>query len=61
MNVSLAVTAALYGATVVNHLEVTGLEKDVSGKLCGARAKDLVMEKNGGKAREFKIKAKAWL
>ncbi|KAI9773795.1 MAG: mitochondrial glycerol-3-phosphate dehydrogenase [Geoglossum simile] len=59
MNVSLAVTAALYGATVVNHLEVTGLEKDASGKLCGACVKDLVLERNWGEAREFKIKAKA--
>lgn len=61
MNVSLAITAALYGATVVNHLEVTGLERDASGKLCGARVKDLVVEMNGGKAREFEIRAKAWL
>jgi glycerol-3-phosphate dehydrogenase len=59
MNVSLAMTAALYGATVVNHLEVTGLEKDDLGKLCGARVKDLVAEKNGKMSQEFKIKAKA--
>ncbi|KAH0534068.1 hypothetical protein FGG08_007334 [Glutinoglossum americanum] len=58
MNVSLAMTAALYGATVVNHLEVTGLEKDGSGKLCGAIVKDLVAEKNGKGPQEFKIKAK---
>ncbi|SLM40386.1 glycerol-3-phosphate dehydrogenase [Lasallia pustulata] len=58
MNVSLALTAALYGATVVNHLEVTGLEKDASGKLNGARVKDLVQEKNGKKAEEFTIRAK---
>lgn len=58
MNVSLAMTAALYGATVVNHLEVTGLEKDASGKLNGARVKDLVQEKNGKKAEEFTIRAK---
>jgi hypothetical protein len=32
-------TAALYGTTVVNHLEVTGLNKDASGKLCGKLAK----------------------
>ena len=31
MNISLAMTGALYGATMVNHLEVTGLEKDASG------------------------------
>ncbi|KAH0559151.1 hypothetical protein GP486_004312 [Trichoglossum hirsutum] len=59
MNVSLAMTAALYGATVVNHLEVTSLERDVSGKLCGATVKDLVAEKNGRRPQEFKIKAKA--
>jgi glycerol-3-phosphate dehydrogenase len=58
MNVSLAMTAALYGATVVNHIEVTGLEKDANGKLCGARVKDLVQEKNGKKPEEFSIKAK---
>ncbi|CAI7598686.1 unnamed protein product [Penicillium bialowiezense] len=58
MNVSLAMTAALYGTTVVNHLEVTGLDKDANGKLCGARAKDVVTELNGGKSQEFKIRAK---
>ena len=58
MNISLAMTAALYGATMVNHMEVTGLEKDTSGKLCGARVKDIVDEKNGKKPEEFTIKAK---
>ncbi|KAH8753201.1 FAD dependent oxidoreductase-domain-containing protein [Hyaloscypha sp. PMI_1271] len=58
MNVSLAMTAALYGATVVNHIEVTGLEKGSNGQLCGARVKDLVQEKNGKKADEFVIRAK---
>lgn len=58
MNVSLAMTAALYGSTVVNHLEITGLEKDANGKLIGARAKDLVQEKNGKNAKEFSIKAR---
>ena len=58
MNVSLAMTAALYGSTVVNHLEVTGLEKDSSGKLNGARVKNLVQEKNGQKPEEFTIRAK---
>lgn len=58
MNVSLAMTAALYGSTVVNHLEVTGLEKDANGKLCGARVKDLVQDKNGKKPDEFIIRAK---
>lgn len=58
MNASLAMTAALYGATLVNHMEVTGLEKDENGRLCGAKVKDLVAEKNGSKAEEFSIKAK---
>ncbi|KAL8811519.1 MAG: hypothetical protein Q9223_004080 [Gallowayella weberi] len=58
MNVSIAMTAALYGATVVNHIEVTSLEKDANGKLIGARVKDRVQEKNGEKAQEFSVKAK---
>ena len=58
MNVSLAMTAALYGATLVNHMEVTGLEKDANGKLCGAKVKDLILEKDGKSSAEFTIKAK---
>jgi glycerol-3-phosphate dehydrogenase len=58
MNVSLAMTAALYGATVVNHMEVTGLTKDASGKLNGAKVKDLVRTKNGQPSEEFTIRAK---
>ncbi|KAF2100678.1 glycerol-3-phosphate dehydrogenase mitochondrial precursor [Rhizodiscina lignyota] len=58
MNVSLAVTAALYGATVANHVEVTALEKDASGKIIGARAKDVIAEKNGKNVGEFTIRAK---
>lgn len=51
-------TAALYGSTVVNHIEVTGLEKDASGRLNGARVRDLVQEKNGKRGQEFTIRAK---
>jgi glycerol-3-phosphate dehydrogenase len=58
MNVSLAMTAALYGATVVSHLEVTSLEKDANGRLCGAKAKDVIAELDGKKPEEFTIKAK---
>ena len=58
MNVSLAMTAAIYGANVVNHVEVVGLEKDESGKLCAAIAKDLVEERNSGKSQHFRIRAK---
>lgn len=58
MNVSLAMTAALHGATVINHVEVTALEKDASGKLNGARVKDLVPEKDGQPSEETSVKAK---
>lgn len=51
-------TAALYGSTVVNHMEVTGLTKDASGKLDGARVKDLIPGKNGQEAEEFTVRAK---
>ena len=58
MNVSIAMTAALYGTTVVNHMEVTGLTKDASGKLNGAKVKDLVRSKNDNSSEEFTIRAK---
>ncbi|GAM82892.1 hypothetical protein ANO11243_008780 [Dothideomycetidae sp. 11243] len=58
MNVSLAMTAALYGATVVNHLEVTSLTKDSNGRLNGAVVKDLVQDKDGKTPQEFNIRAK---
>lgn len=58
MNVSLAMTAALYGATVVNHMEVTNLLKDDKGKLFGATVKDNIPERDGGVAEKFNIKAK---
>jgi glycerol-3-phosphate dehydrogenase len=52
MNVSLALTAALYGATTVNHLEVTSLEKDCAGKICGARVKNLIAAKDSHESSE---------
>lgn len=60
MNVSLALTAALYGATTVNHMEVTKLEKDAQGRLCGARVRDLIPNDNGStnEPQEFLIQAK---
>lgn len=58
MNVSLAMTAALFGATVVNHLEVTSLTKDANGRLNGAMVKDKIAEANSKKAEEFQIRAK---
>lgn len=47
MNIALAMTAAHYGVTVLNHAEVVGLEKDTSGRLCGARIRDLLPSTNG--------------
>ncbi|KPM35270.1 Glycerol-3-phosphate dehydrogenase, mitochondrial [Neonectria ditissima] len=59
MNVSIAMTAALYGATVLNHTEVTGLIKDDQGRLCGAKVKDLVATKNGRPTEEITVRAKS--
>lgn len=59
MNVSLAMTAALYGSTIINYVEVTGLMKDENGRLNGARVKDLIREKDGKTAQEFIIRAKS--
>ncbi|KXX75506.1 Glycerol-3-phosphate dehydrogenase, mitochondrial [Madurella mycetomatis] len=58
MNVSIGMTAALYGATVVNHMEVTSLLKDENGKLCGATVKDRIPERNGKKTDSFGVRAK---
>lgn len=58
MNVSLAMTAAVYGCTVVNHMEVTELTKDANGKLNGARLKDLVPKPGGGQQEEITVKAR---
>ncbi|QPC70688.1 hypothetical protein HYE68_001440 [Fusarium pseudograminearum] len=60
MNVALAMTAAQYGATVLNHVEVTGLEKDANGKISGAQVRDVLASKNGdsANAEPFKVRAK---
>lgn len=58
MNVNIATTAALYGASIVNYLEVTELTKDASGKLCGAVCKDIDAEKNGKPSGPIHIRAK---
>ena len=60
MNVSIAMTAVLYGATVANHTEVTGLLKDEQGKVCGAKVRDLIAERDGKKdeGEEFPVRAK---
>jgi glycerol-3-phosphate dehydrogenase len=60
MNVALAMTAAQYGATILNHVEVTGLEKDAGGKISGAQVRDVLAAKNGdsANAESFKVRAK---
>ena len=40
MNVSIALTAALHGAVVVNHVKAESLLKDASGKVIGIMAKE---------------------
>jgi glycerol-3-phosphate dehydrogenase len=57
MNFSLALTAALYGATVLNHVEVTALNKDANGKVCGVNVRDTIANDAAG-AREFPVRAK---
>ena len=58
MNVSIASTAALYGATVVNHMEVTNLTKDQSGKLNGAVVRDVIASKNSKPTAPITIRAR---
>ncbi|KAF8475594.1 glycerol-3-phosphate dehydrogenase [Kalaharituber pfeilii] len=62
MNVALAMTAAQYGATVVNHMEVTELVKDDDGRITGVKVRDMLSEAKGRKGRktpsEFVISAK---
>jgi glycerol-3-phosphate dehydrogenase len=58
MNVSIAMTAALYGATILNHVEVTGLSKDANGRLNGATVKDKIRDYDGRNSEEIKIRAR---
>lgn len=53
MNISLALTAARYGATIANHVAVVELHKNSqTGKLTGARLRDQLTNE------EFNVKAK---
>lgn len=68
MNVALAMTAASYGATVVNHMEVTELVKDENGRIKGVKVRDMLTNKPSAGSRsklsppaaleEFVIEAK---
>lgn len=56
MNTSIALTAAQYGATILNHIEVLELKKDRdTGKLIGAVARD---HEGGMYAEKIQIDAK---
>lgn len=52
MNLAIILTAIRYGANCVNHVAVTELIKDSSGKLCGAKLRDMI----GG--QEWNVRAK---
>ncbi|WP_372931681.1 glycerol-3-phosphate dehydrogenase/oxidase [Mariniphaga sediminis] len=52
MAVSLAQTAADNGGICLNYMKVTGLEKDINGKITGVKASDLLVDK------EYRIKSK---
>jgi glycerol-3-phosphate dehydrogenase len=58
MNISLAVTAGLFGATILNHVEVTGLTKDANGKISGATLRDREAIRQAGSADDFAVRAK---
>ncbi|CAM1501347.1 Fc.00g105090.m01.CDS01 [Cosmosporella sp. VM-42] len=59
MNVSLALTASLYGGTILNHVEVTDLQKDANGKICGAKVRDVMASANNdADTQEFVVRAK---
>ncbi|VUC34532.1 unnamed protein product [Clonostachys rosea] len=58
MNVSIAMTSALYGATVANHTEVTSLLKDEQGNVCGAKVRDLIAVRDGQPAEDITVRAK---
>ncbi|KAH6894685.1 FAD dependent oxidoreductase-domain-containing protein [Thelonectria olida] len=53
MNISLAATASLYGATVLNYVEVTGLQKDSTGKINGVKVRDTLAS-----GEDFTVRAK---
>ncbi|CAG2105660.1 unnamed protein product [Medioppia subpectinata] len=53
MNLSIALTAVRYGATIANHVAVTKLNKDSDGKLIGARLQDQITK------QEWDVKAKS--
>ena len=53
MCISMAITAARYGAAIANHVQITNLIKDDNGKVIGAIAKDTLTNK------EFEIRAKS--
>lgn len=59
MNVSLAITASLHGATVLNHAEVTALDKDpATGRIIGASVRDVLARDGTAEASPIRVRAK---
>ncbi|KAK0110030.1 mitochondrial glycerol-3-phosphate dehydrogenase [Cadophora gregata] len=62
MNISLAMTASLYGATILNHVQATELQKDSNGKICGARVRNTLpnraTDNDDGVSDEFVVRAR---
>lgn len=54
MNIALILTAVQHGALVANYTEVTGLQRDGTGKLTGATVEDNLT------GEVFKVKAKVF-
>ncbi|KAM0756372.1 DAO-domain-containing protein [Meredithblackwellia eburnea MCA 4105] len=57
MNMALIMTAVQYGATVANHVEVTGLLKDADGKVTGTKMRDVFTGKEWSVAAKGVINA----
>lgn len=55
MNIALIMTAIKWGAVVANHTEISSLNKNSSGKICGARVRDNLTGK------EWNVRAKVIL
>ncbi len=50
-------TAAMYGATTLNHVEATELVKDANGQICGAKVRDMIPQ-GEDQASEITVRAR---
>jgi glycerol-3-phosphate dehydrogenase len=58
LDVSLALTASLYGATIVNHIDVLHVDKEDDHGLFAVRVRDGLRNENRQASEEFVIRAK---